>query len=56
MSALFIFVVATVFGLLCFAVIGFVLLPILWIWNIYDAYVAPDGPTKRELKRLAKIR
>ena len=25
-------------GLLVFVVIGFVTTPILWLWNIYDAY------------------
>lgn len=45
-----------VFGaLLCVAGAGFFVLPIVWIWNIYDAYVAPDGPTKRELKRLSNL-
>ncbi|HXU65062.1 MAG TPA: hypothetical protein VN962_25360, partial [Polyangia bacterium] len=27
---------------------------ILWVWQIYDAYSAPDGETKRELKRLGR--
>jgi TM2 domain-containing membrane protein YozV len=41
-------------GLLCFVMIGFVVLPIVWILQLYDAYSAPDAATKRELKRLAK--
>ena len=55
LSALFIFVAAAGFGFLCFAGIGFVLLPILWIWQIYNAYTAPDGSTKRDL-RSSKMR
>ncbi|MDN5375132.1 MAG: hypothetical protein PWQ39_172 [Thermacetogenium sp.] len=31
-------VAAGIAGLLCFVVIGFVLLPIIWIYGIYDAY------------------
>jgi hypothetical protein len=34
--------------------IGFVRFPILWIWQIYDEYVANDGPTKRDLKHLGR--
>lgn len=44
---------------LCFSialmsvVVGFVLAPILWVWQLYDAYTAPDAATDRELNRLA---
>lgn len=31
-------VAAGIAGLLCFVVVGFVLLPIIWIYGIYDAY------------------
>jgi TM2 domain-containing membrane protein YozV len=54
-SALFFFVANVIAGLLCLVAIGFVLLPIVWIWNLYDAYVSPDGQTKRELKRIASL-
>lgn len=30
-------------------------IPVIWVWQLYDAYVAPDGPTKRELDRFAKM-
>lgn len=55
LSAVFAFGGAVFFGWLCVAGIGFFLLPIFWVWQIYDAYTAPDGATKRELKRLAKM-
>ncbi len=29
-------------------------IPVLWCWSLYDAYVAPDGPARRELDRIAK--
>ena len=35
--------------------IGIVLVPIVWIWSLHDAYTAPDGQTKRELKRLGHL-
>jgi len=35
--------------------IGIVLVPIVWIWSLHDAYTAPDGQTKRELKRLGNL-
>jgi len=48
--------VGGIFGAVLLAAgVGFVILPIVWIWNIYDAYTAPDGPTKRELKRLSNL-
>jgi TM2 domain-containing membrane protein YozV len=27
---------------------------VLWIWQLYDAYTAPDASTQAELKRLAQ--
>ncbi|NHM28941.1 hypothetical protein G7K71_18630 [Desulfofundulus sp. TPOSR] len=32
------FVAAGITGLLCAVVIGFILLPVVWIYGIYDAY------------------
>lgn len=55
MTAALIFVAGIFGAVLCVAGAGFFVLPIVWIWNIYDAYVAPDGPTKRELKRLSNL-
>jgi TM2 domain-containing membrane protein YozV len=34
-------------------VVGIVIAPILWLWQLYDAYTAPDAATNRELDRLA---
>lgn len=36
------FVAAAVSGLLCTIVIGFILLPIVWIYGVYDAYKTAD--------------
>lgn len=33
------------------AVIG---IPIVWVYSLYDAYVASDGPARREMDRIAK--
>jgi TM2 domain-containing membrane protein YozV len=32
-----------VFGILCFVLIGFPLLFILWVWGIYDAYKTAEA-------------
>lgn len=40
------FIAAGVSGLLCTVVIGFILLPIVWIYNIYDAYKTADRLNK----------
>ncbi|NHM26936.1 hypothetical protein G7K71_08060 [Desulfofundulus sp. TPOSR] len=32
------FVAAGISGLLCTVVIGFILLPVVWLYGIYDAY------------------
>lgn len=29
-------------------------IPVIWIYSLYDAYVAPDGPTRREFDRFTK--
>jgi len=48
-----------VFVAMCLAVaamgivVGFVIAPILWLWQLYDAYTAPDAATNRELDSLA---
>ncbi len=51
-------VIGLFFGLALFTAAGAVPaafgFPIVWIWQIYDAYTAPDGATKRELKRLGR--
>lgn len=40
------------FALLCAVGIGFVLLPLLWIVQLYDAYVKPDAALAADMKRL----
>src|SRR5438067_1948489 len=47
---LFIAGIALLFGALCVVYVGFVLLPIFWIWNIYDSYVAPDSQAVEALR------
>lgn len=42
-------------GLSCMFYVGFVLLPIFWVVQLYDAYTSPDAATKQELKALAKV-
>lgn len=37
---------AAISGLLCMVVIGFITLPAVWIWNIYDAYKSAEKINK----------
>lgn len=39
-------------ALLCFAYVGFLLMPALWIWQLHDAYVNPDAALLAEAERL----
>lgn len=36
------FIAAGVSGLLCTIIIGFILLPVVWIYGVYDAYKTAD--------------
>ncbi|MBZ2165905.1 hypothetical protein [Methanobacterium spitsbergense] len=39
LKGLILFICAIVTGLLTFILIGWILLPILWVINLYDAYI-----------------
>jgi TM2 domain-containing membrane protein YozV len=42
-------------GVSCMFYVGFVLLPVFWVLQIYDAYTSPDAQTKRELDQLHRL-
>jgi len=44
-------IAAAFFALLCTVGIGLVLLPLLWIAQLYDAYVKPDAELAADVKR-----
>ena len=50
-AGFFVIVLFAFAGAAAFAPIAFL---VGWIWQIYDAYTAPDGATKRELKQLGR--
>jgi TM2 domain-containing membrane protein YozV len=37
---------------LCFYLVGFALLPIVWMFQLYNAYVKPDAAVNREAERV----
>ncbi|HXU06302.1 MAG TPA: hypothetical protein VN903_35345 [Polyangia bacterium] len=50
------FGLSVVFALLCYVVIGFVLTPLFWLYQIYEAYTSPDAQTKKDLKLIEKVK
>jgi TM2 domain-containing membrane protein YozV len=47
--------VAMAFSIALWAfVIGIPITGVLWIWQLYDAYTAPDSATQAELKRVSQ--
>lgn len=54
LSGLAVMFMTAVFGFLCVFGFGIPLLLVLWIAQLYDAYVKPDASTVAELKRLGR--
>ena len=54
LSGLVVMVAMFVSAMLTMFVIGVPMLVIFWVWQLYDAYTAPDAATRRELKQLSR--
>src|SRR5436189_4607524 len=50
LKGIIVFFVSAFCWLLCLVYIGFVLGPLFWVIQIYDAYTSPDARTKEDLK------
>jgi TM2 domain-containing membrane protein YozV len=56
LKAIGVFFVSVFCWLLCFVYIGFVLGPLFWVIQIYDAYTSPDARTKEDLKLIERVK
>lgn len=50
------FVLSVVAWALVYVLVGFVLGPLVWLYQIYDAYTSPDAQTKADLKMIEKVK
>jgi len=55
LTGILIMIASVAFGFLCIVGVGFVMLPLLWVIQLYDAYVKPDAALSAEADRLAKL-
>lgn len=56
LKGIVVFLVMAFAVFLCSVFIGFILAPLFWIVQIYDAYTSPDAQTKQDLKLIEKVK